>query len=217
MNNGEPTVWLALAAAFLIGGLIGGAIVYAMRRGRSKADAEAQAAEAKYREQVAEHFVATAKLVDGLTDSYKSLFDHLQTGAGELLDEDTLQRRLAEDDRVIMLNRLGRPKDPLGADETAEPEPQPEPEPSSEPEVVEVTEDATPESEESEVEAVDATVAGEDSETIVEPPVGPIKSESLESLEVQPADGVIEVSESTARAEDVDGDSSHIGETNRTH
>lgn len=72
---------------------------------QSGPDAKQQAA---YREEVADHFVKTAELVNRLTDSYKEVFDHLRDGAGRLVDEETLRQRLAhEEDKDVTLHLIG--------------------------------------------------------------------------------------------------------------
>lgn len=69
---------------------------------------EAAKREAAYRREVADHFVRTAQLVNRLTDSYKEVFDHLREGAGRLVDEETLRRRLAhEEDKNVTLHLIG--------------------------------------------------------------------------------------------------------------
>lgn len=117
MNEADANFWVAVGVGLGIGLLIGAGLVYLMtRRGsEEKTQAAIAAAQAEYRDQVGEHFVGTAKLVDGLTDSYKALFDHLQAGADGLVDEETLRLKLDEDDRVITLNRLGRSSSALAA------------------------------------------------------------------------------------------------------
>lgn len=66
------------------------------------------AREAAYRREVADHFVTTAELVNRLTDSYKEVFDHLRQGAETLVDEETLRRRLAqEEDKDVILHLIG--------------------------------------------------------------------------------------------------------------
>lgn len=117
MNEADANFWVAVGVGLGIGLLIGAGLVYLMtRRGsEEKTQAAIAAAQAEYRDQVGEHFVGTAKLVDGLTDSYKALFDHLQAGADDLVDEETLRLKLDEDDRVITLSRLGRSSSALSA------------------------------------------------------------------------------------------------------
>lgn len=93
----------------LVAGLAAGAAAVWLwfRYGAGTDGAEARQ-QAKYREEVADHFVKTAELVNRLTDSYKEVFDHLRDGAGNLVDEDTLRRRLAnEEDKDVTLHLIG--------------------------------------------------------------------------------------------------------------
>lgn len=105
----------------LIGALIGAAVAYWLTRrtGPGRSASKAQAELNEYRERVADHFTRTAALVDQLTDSYKDVFDQLQAGAVDLLDEQTLREKLAHQDaEVITLNRLGyRGSEEPGADD----------------------------------------------------------------------------------------------------
>lgn len=48
--------------------------------------------------QVADHFVETAQRVNQLTDSYKDVMDHLRQGAINLVDRQTLEKRLPQSD-----------------------------------------------------------------------------------------------------------------------
>ena len=62
----------------------------------------------KFREEVTDHFVETAQLVNQLTDSYKAVFDHLSTSADKLVDPKTLSDRLPQvSQREVKLKHLG--------------------------------------------------------------------------------------------------------------
>lgn len=101
-------VWLLIGA--LAGLVLGGAGVFAWLRygGGGAAGGTARRREEAYREEVADHFVKTAELVNQLTDSYKEVFDHLRDGAGSLVDEEILRERLAHrDDDKVTLRRIG--------------------------------------------------------------------------------------------------------------
>jgi hypothetical protein len=101
-------VWLLIGA--LAGLVLGGAGVFAWLRygGGGAAGSTARRREEAYREEVADHFVKTAELVNQLTDSYKEVFDHLRDGAGSLVDEEILRERLAHrDDDKVTLRRIG--------------------------------------------------------------------------------------------------------------
>jgi len=47
-----------------------------------------------YKEDVTEHFVGTAGLVNHLTQSYKAVYDHLEGGAVKLVGEEKLTKAL---------------------------------------------------------------------------------------------------------------------------
>ena len=107
-NLVEP--WLTHILATLIGVAIGSGASWFVWSGRPKVRA-AKAVEADfkgYREKVAEHFAGTASLVNDMTDSYRSVFEQLQAGANELLDETTRRQMLGDQDQdTITLHRLG--------------------------------------------------------------------------------------------------------------
>lgn len=101
-------VSLLIGAA--IGLVLGAGGVFAWFRygGGAAGTSSARRREEAYREEVADHFVKTAELVNQLTDSYKEVFDHLREGAGNLVDEEILRQRLAHrDDEKVTLQRIG--------------------------------------------------------------------------------------------------------------
>lgn len=101
-------VWLLIGAA--VGLVLGGAGVFAWLRygGGEAAQSSARRREEAYRQEVADHFVKTAELVNQLTDSYKEVFDHLREGADQLVDEEIRRERLAHsDDEKVTLRRIG--------------------------------------------------------------------------------------------------------------
>lgn len=86
----------------------GGLFVWFRYGGAAAGTSSARRREEVYREEVADHFVKTAELVNQLTDSYKEVFDHLREGAGQLVDEEILRERLAhQDDEKVTLRRIG--------------------------------------------------------------------------------------------------------------
>ncbi len=95
----------------VIAGLVlgGGAAVFFQRKQTGNQTAkQLQQAHEEFREQVTDHFVETADLVNKLTDSYKEVFDHLQGGAQKLVDPQTLQDKLPHiDEETVTLKRLG--------------------------------------------------------------------------------------------------------------
>ena len=101
---------VSLVLGVIIGFVVGGSMVFGYYRfpGSAREDRAARKREEAYREEVADHFVKTADLVNNLTDSYKEVFDHLREGAGRLVDEKILQERLAHrDDDKVTLRRIG--------------------------------------------------------------------------------------------------------------
>lgn len=66
----------------------------------------------RFREEVNEHFIQTAELINQLTDSYKAVFDHLSEGAEKLVDEKAVRERMPQvSDEEIRLKRLGALRD----------------------------------------------------------------------------------------------------------
>jgi len=101
-------VSLLIGAAIGLALGAGGLFVWFRYRGDAAGAGSARRREAAYREEVADHFVKTAELVNQLTDSYKEVFDHLREGAGHLVEEEILRERLAHrDDEKVTLQRIG--------------------------------------------------------------------------------------------------------------
>lgn len=70
----------------------------------------------RFREEVNEHFVQTAELINQLTDSYKAVFDHLSEGAERLVDEKAVRERMPQvSDEEIRLKRIGAQRDDSSA------------------------------------------------------------------------------------------------------
>lgn len=102
--------FLQLLAAFAVGALL----TYGYFRLRGRENLEVQSLEGKlrakteelnaYKSDVQEHFVGTAQAIDGLTKSYRNVFDQLESDAGRLLGtrsfEDALQERAALERRT---------------------------------------------------------------------------------------------------------------------
>lgn len=115
--------WLWLLAALLLGVALGAAAVWIWKgRGRdevtvSRLDRELKA----YKQEVSDHFVRTAELVNELTNSYKAVYEHLEGGAYRLVGEETLRERLADvEQEPVMLEYMGsreRPAQALPTDE----------------------------------------------------------------------------------------------------
>ncbi len=118
MENGF-IIWLFVA--LLVGMLLGGLAVFLGVRKplRSKNYKALEADHQALKQSVSDHFVKTAELVNGLTDAYKSVFDHLQAGASQLVDAETLQEKLSYDDQtVVTLPRIGQSQPGNGAEAT---------------------------------------------------------------------------------------------------
>lgn len=104
--------WLWVVVALLIGALLGGLVVYLLARRRwadAVRSAELQRQLDEYRQEVGDHFVETAELVNNLTRSYKAVYDHLEQGAYRLVDEETLRKQLGDvDAEAVRLEYIGR-------------------------------------------------------------------------------------------------------------
>lgn len=101
-------VSLLIGAAIGLALGAGGLFVWFRYGSGAAGTTSARRREEVYREEVADHFVKTAELVNQLTDSYKEVFDHLREGAGQLVDEEILRQRLAhQDDEKVTLQRIG--------------------------------------------------------------------------------------------------------------
>lgn len=107
--------WWALIG-LVCGGFAGAAVVWVYREGTGSKSVQAlQEENTRLREDVTDHFVQTAKLINRLTDSYKAVFDHLSEGAENLVDPETLRERLPEvGEKEVKLRRIGAPSDSTG-------------------------------------------------------------------------------------------------------
>lgn len=112
----------------ILGMLVGGAIVglWLQRGGGSgQSVAELKRENARFREDVNEHFVQTAELINQLTDSYKAVFDHLSDGAEKLVDAEVVRERMPQvTDEEVRLKRIGSPR-PAETEQAPEDEPEP--------------------------------------------------------------------------------------------
>ena len=114
---------VGLIAGLILGGAIAALII--RRRGGSEGSVEALKRENEaFRDEVNEHFVQTAELINQLTDSYKAVFDHLSDGAEKLVAPEVIRERLPEvGDEEVRLKRIGAPK-PAGTDTASDSETQ---------------------------------------------------------------------------------------------
>lgn len=103
--------WFFLIIAFVAGSLIGFFVGSFRRRPAPEDPAEVERLRQElqqYREEVSDHFVKTADLVNNLTHSYRAVYEHLEGGAYQLVGEETLQKRLANvDAEPVMLEYIG--------------------------------------------------------------------------------------------------------------
>ncbi len=100
--------WLVAGLLVGAGGGVAGAWWFLKGRTQSPTYRKLQKDHEQFREEVTDHFVETAQLINQLTDSYKAIFDHLSDGADRLVDPDTLRQRLpATGDKEVRLRRIG--------------------------------------------------------------------------------------------------------------
>jgi len=107
----QIAIWLF--AGVVIGAALGAVATWWWSRGRGGGDTIGQLKREneKFREEVAEHFVETARLINRMTDSYKEVFDHLSQGADRLVDERRLSEKMPRvSDREVRLRHLGAPE-----------------------------------------------------------------------------------------------------------
>ncbi len=126
MQLQDPTLWIAAGAALIVGLLLG--LAFGRRGGKSAArvheletELEASREEiSRYREQVADHFTETSRLLRDLTLQYRGVYEHLADGARNLCPEGAVELAPSLADAAL----------PATAEEEA---PDREPEPASEP------------------------------------------------------------------------------------
>jgi len=103
-------IWTGIIA-LIIGLLLGGtgAWVWLRRHGGGDGSvAELKKENERFREEVNEHFVQTAELINQLTDSYKAVFDHLSDGADKLVDKEAVRERMPRvGDHEVRLKHIG--------------------------------------------------------------------------------------------------------------
>ena len=117
-----------IVAALVIGILVGAAGFWlATRKGGAPGTSVRQLKQEneKFREEVNDHFVQTAELINRLTDSYKAVFDHLSDGAGRLVEDKVIRERMPQvSGQEVRLKPIGapRPDTPTGAAKPKSPE-----------------------------------------------------------------------------------------------
>lgn len=106
----EFAIWLIIG--LIIGGGIGALATWWISRARGGAVSVMQLKQEndRFRNEVTEHFVETARLINQMTDSYKQVFDHLSSGAEKLVDDKSLAERLPPaSGREVRLSQFGVP------------------------------------------------------------------------------------------------------------
>lgn len=115
--------WVGLGIGVLLGGVVVASLVawrarQADRSGRSMRAVEAQ--HQQFRDEVNQHFVETAELINRMTDSYKAVFDHLSEGAERLVENRVVEERMPKvGDHEVRLKHIGhrvRLSKDIGAD-----------------------------------------------------------------------------------------------------
>ncbi len=102
-------ILIGLVVGLLAGG--GSVWVYSTRGGKDESVETLKKENAVFREEVNEHFVQTAELINRMTDSYKAVFDHLSEGAGKLVDEQAVRERMPQvTDQEVRLKHIGAPR-----------------------------------------------------------------------------------------------------------
>ena len=103
------------AIGLFLGVLLGGVGVWLWLRSRpggGQTVSEIKKENQQFREEVNQHFVQTAELINQLTDSYKAVFDHLSDGAERLVDQKTIEERMPRvGNQEVRLKRLGSRED----------------------------------------------------------------------------------------------------------
>jgi uncharacterized membrane-anchored protein YhcB (DUF1043 family) len=91
--NGTGALWIIGALGVLLGIGLGSIVTYTLtRRNNRNENLQAELDQlverfAEYREQVSQHFMHTSDLVQEMTRSYRSVYEHLATGAYHLCAE----------------------------------------------------------------------------------------------------------------------------------
>ena len=95
-----PIDWLSYAMTFIAGSVIGSLLTIWLKPSNQKSRQlekeldQAEENQAKYKDQVSEHFSETAELFSELTNQYKKVYDHLSKGSQELCNDDVIGNQL---------------------------------------------------------------------------------------------------------------------------
>lgn len=96
MSNLDMHTWMIVALGLMVGVVIGSLIVYAIMRPKpgQKTVSQVQAELDDYKSQVSQHFSTTSELFKQMTGNYRSLYQHMATGATSLCDADAVAPEL---------------------------------------------------------------------------------------------------------------------------
>lgn len=98
---------IGLLAGVIVGVSIA-AIVMKNRDGSDESVVSIKRENEAFRDEVNEHFVQTAELINQLTDSYKAVFDHLSDGAEKLVAPEVSRERMPQvSGEEVRLKRIG--------------------------------------------------------------------------------------------------------------
>jgi len=115
--DGSTSFWVIGLLSFLLGGTLGCIVAYLIntRHGRTrKLQEELDQLKdrfADYRDQVTQHFMRTSELVQEMTQSYRSVYEHLATGAQQLCSEETPGIRIGTAQTGKLKNQPGNNTD----------------------------------------------------------------------------------------------------------
>ncbi len=105
----EIVIWLIVG--LVAGAAIGAVSVWWFNRSRGgrAGIAAIRRENEQFRNEVSEHFVETARLINQMTDSYKAVFDHLSKGADKLVDDKILAERMPRvSSQEVRLRHMGK-------------------------------------------------------------------------------------------------------------
>ena len=110
--------WLFVVVVFVVGSILGFAF-FTLRYRNSRRlkklqeDLDAKTEELEvYREDVSEHFLRTAELVDNLTQSYKAVYDHLEGGAYQLVGDEKFRKQLEQRKQLQLEDSFSARREP---------------------------------------------------------------------------------------------------------
>ena len=110
--------WLFVVVVFVVGSILGFAFFTLRYRNsrrlkklQEELDAKTEELEV-YREDVSEHFLRTAELVDNLTQSYKAVYDHLEGGAYQLVGDEKFRKQLEQRKQLQLEDSFSARREP---------------------------------------------------------------------------------------------------------